>query len=354
MSETFVIASRLRLKKKAVTAWLRDTTTPVTAVQGWADLFAELDPGRGPLTTSIPIAKSVRHVFAEVADEVAASELGGLVAAWNGPARSFLFYQVMIGWQPATVAATLSALASAARHWTPKLPTTALVFAETSGRLSADGALATLSIGKDQAFVAHGVDVSGLVADLAPAEASWLRALDVGLVDAMHEPDLLQPGIRQLAKSPLLAKRKLQVPSFDSAGPWLAAIGSVKLEHGATPTVTRYASFGRFERDIMTWANQVAEFGPECHEELLRLVEVGPWERALIAFWACNVLARSTGDGRFYLTAIDRWRSAPHSSDGWGRGELTDDHIQASRDHKAALVGTSKTGWTFLRLLRSS
>lgn len=52
----------------------------------------------------------------------APDQLGGLVAAWDDGARSFLLYHVMIGLQPEAAAQSLLAIAAAAEAWTQKKP----------------------------------------------------------------------------------------------------------------------------------------------------------------------------------------------------------------------------------------
>ena len=350
MSDTFVVAARLRLKKKSVTAWLRGPLAQSNDIDGWNELVPDRTLGN---VDSPP--KSVRHLFASMADDVATNEVGGLVAAWSGSARSFLFYHVMIGWQPDTVAASLCALAAASEHWTTKKPATALCFAETSGRLRPDAALGTMSIGTNGASAASGVDLDALVADLKPAEALWVGALDTGLVDSLHDPDVLQPAIRQLGKSPLLAKRKREVPQFDDADAWLAAVAAINFEHKANPQyVGHYGSFGQFERDVMKWADQAAKFGADVVPKLLHVIDTAPWYASVTAVWACNVIARSTGDPSHYVAALQRFARGPDSHQGWARGELTDDDIQAGKDHAAALVGSEYEGWTWLRFVREA
>ena len=146
MSDTFVIAARIRLKKKSVTAWLRSPWPDADAIVGLDAPFAggpwAGHAGLAPLPDS---PRSVRHGLAALADAIAADESGCLVCAWNGAARAVLVYHVMIGWQPEAAARTAYALAAASAHWTSKKPARVVVCAETSGRLSAEGRLAVRS-----------------------------------------------------------------------------------------------------------------------------------------------------------------------------------------------------------------
>ncbi len=348
MSETYVVAARLRLKKKAVTAWLRSA---------WPDAKSLRWPKKPALAFGGEAPRSVRHGLAATADQVAESELGGLVAAWDGAARSFLLYHVMIGFQPDAAARSLLAIAAAAPHWTLKKPTHALFFAETGARLCSEGVMAAVEIGVGGArFVSAEPVAPAAVKDLAPAEARWDEALDMGLLDAMHDPAMLQAQIRQVAQYPPLKKRKREVSTFTTAKEWLAAIAAVRVvAHGEkAKKSTEYANWGQFERDIMAYAGQARRFGVKVKPKLKAMLTRSAWEPGVIAFWALNQLSQETNEPTHYLEAITLWRTWSEAHLGWARGEVTGkEEAGATADHKAALAGTRFARRGILALARS-
>lgn len=340
MSDTFIIAARLRLKKKAVTAWLRSPWPTADAIDGLDAPFAggpwAGHAGLAPLPES---PRSVRHGMAALADGIAADESGFLVCAWNGSARAVLVYHVMIGWQPEAAARTAYALAAASAHWTAKTPARVILCAETSGRLSAEGRLAVLTIDADGAAFTPG-PWRGKLADLAPAEALGLEAMDRGALDALHTPHLFQPAIRQVARSKALKKRAPRVPAYETAEDWLAAMGGVRLldrfETSSNPH--HYDSYARFERDVMPWASQVERFGVATAPALAAYLEGSEFAPGILAFWALNRLSIMTGEPFYYLWALERWRRWRHAQQGTVRGEVTEDDGQG--DHTLVLTDT--------------
>lgn len=340
MSETFIIAARLRLKKKSVTAWLRSPWPAADAIDGLDTLFAG-----GPwaehagLTPLAAPARSVRHGLAALADGIAAREQGSLVCAWSGSARAVVVYHVMIGWQPEAVARTAYALAAASAHWTAKKPGRVVLWAETSGRLSPEGRLAVMTIDGDGAAFVSG-PWRGNLTDLAPAEALGLEAMALGAVDALHTPHLFQPAIRQVSRSKALKKRARRVPAYETAEDWLAAMAGVRLLDRAETSSDphHYDRYVRFERDVMPWASQVERFGVATAPALAAYLEGSEFAPGILAFWALNRLSIWTGEPFYYLWALERWRRWRHAGRGTVRGEVTQDDGRG--DHDLVLYDT--------------
>jgi len=347
MSETYIIAARLRLKKKAVTAWLRSPWPEADAIGGLDTAFSGGPwAGQAGLEPLPETPRSVRHGLAALADGIAADESGLLVCAWSGSARAVLVYHVMFGWQPEAVARTAYALAAARAHWTAKTPARVVVCAETSGRLSAEGRLAVLEIDAGGAAFVPG-PWRGKLTELAPAEALGLRAIEVGALDALHTPDLFQPAIRQVARSRALKKRATGVPAYEAAEDWLTAMAGVRLlDHSETSSHPHhYDSYARFERDVMPWASQVERFGVATAPALAALLEGAEFAPGILAFWALNRLSIQTGEPFYYRWALARWRRWEHARQGTVRGEVTEDDGRG--DHELVLTHTPFRGMSW-------
>ena len=108
---------------------------------------------------------------------------------------------------------------------------TFVIAADESGSLVcawSGSARAVLPIDADGAAFVPG-PWRGKLADLAPAEALGLEAMEIGALDALHTPHLFQPAIRELARSKAQKKRAPRVPAYETAEDWLAAMGNVRL-----------------------------------------------------------------------------------------------------------------------------
>jgi len=214
VSDTFVVAARLRLPKKGVTAWLRgplapaaDDATFLGAWQGRAAL---------PLVARKGDAKSVRHHFAARADASAAGG-GGLVLAWDGAARALWLFDVHVGFAEADIAATLRAVAAASDHLTGKRVDHAVLFAETSAQLSADAVLAAAELRPGAAAFVDVVPAEDVLASVAPAQDRFHAALERGIDVAMASPEVLHPQVRQLAKHPALKTKKAAAAALEGS-----------------------------------------------------------------------------------------------------------------------------------------
>ena len=226
MSDSFVIAARLPLAKKKVTAWLRTPWPESLALSAMFEGRA-WDGREGPSWTPKGKAKpkTVRHFFASVADGVCEGH-GGLVLAWDGRAKCVWLHQLSVGFDEARIAGAFIALSAAAPHLAAKKSVDAILTAEPSGRLDADGVLAVMQV--DTGGIRFDADAAPIVKALAPVEERFVAALGEGLDVAMREPTVLHPQVRQLAKSATLTKTTWKVPELGSAEAFLDAVSCVR------------------------------------------------------------------------------------------------------------------------------
>ena len=161
----------------------------------------------------------------------------------------------------------------------------------------------------------------------------------------MHDPAVLQPAIRQLARSRVLNKRKRTVPAFDDIDAWLDGIRALRVGDGL--------SFGGFEKEIPAWSSQATTFGPSAVDPLLALLTEPVWEPGVVALWALNSLARATSDPSPYLQGLEAWSRWSEAHNGWARGELTAALDEARAEHLEALRGTHFEGKAFLTVVRA-
>lgn len=350
MSDSFVVAARLPLAKKKVTAWLRTPWPESLALSAMFEGRA-WDGREGPSWTPKGKAKpkTVRHFFASVADGVCEGH-GGLVLAWDGRAKCVWLHQLSVGFDEARIAGAFIALSAAAPHLAAKKSVDAILTAEPSGRLDADGVLAVMQV--DTSGVRFDADAAPIVKALAPVEERFVAALGEGLDVAMREPTVLHPQVRQLAKSATLKKTTWKVPELESAEAFLDAVSCVRFVPDAVdPAPHHYTSHGAFEKSIARYAVQAPRFGRAIVDSLRELLAGPDFEPGVIAFWSLNRLSVSLADPSIYVDALRRFAEWEHGHQGTVRGEVTAEDVGARADHREALRGTELEGRSIVQAL---
>ncbi len=352
MSDSFVVAARVPLAKKKVTAWLRTPWPASPAMgamfegRGWA--------GRDGLTWTPrgkAVPKTVRHFFASVADGVCEGQ-GGLVLTWDGRAKCVWLHQLSIGLDEVRIAGALTALSAAASHLAAKKSFDVILTAEPSGRLAADGVLAVMHVDGSGARFEPTLDPAPVVATLAPVEERFVAALGAGLDVAMRDPAVLHPQVRQLAKSPTLKKTAWKVPELESAKAFLDAVSRVRFIQGAKdPPPHHFASYGAFEKSIARYAEQAPRFGRAIVEPLREMLAGPEFEPGVVAFWSLNRLAVALEEPALYVDALRRFAEWEHGHQGTVRGEVTAEDVAARADHREALRGSELEGRSIVQAL---
>ena len=190
LSSTYVIAARLRLTKKATTAWLRAAFKAEGVISGRSP---EVEVCSWPAPP-----RQVRHALGGALRRAADHQPEGIICARDGGA--IWVYHMMVGRQPEAIATTLTALALAANFRSTRAVDHALFLEETSARLHPDGVLAVLEIGRGQARFVEGTDVKTVVQTLRPGEAIFFEALRMGFDVAATDARFVHPQVRQAAR----------------------------------------------------------------------------------------------------------------------------------------------------------
>jgi hypothetical protein len=339
MSETFVVAARLSLPKKAVTAYLRDAFPEPGIIANAAEMFAGGSwAGRAALSFDAPTAKTIRHWFGAIADRVAVEEPEGIIVGQESSTQSLFVHHMAIGLDEAALAGTLMALAAASKHRKRKAPDHAVLVAETTGRMAPDSVVAILEIGAGTARFISAAALDRVVADLEPAFARYEQALDRGLAQVLSDPQYLHPQVRLAAKR--VEKARPAAIEFASLEEAVAGIRDVRLvdEEESPDSPFQFPRWGDFERSLMPIAREAARFGPEIAPRLLDVMRDDTWEAGIVAYWTLNQLSLATRDPSYFASAVElwaRWDPAKRQH-GTVRGETTSD--SGILDHHRALA----------------
>lgn len=325
MSDTFIVAARLRLGKKQTTAWLRAAAGDASLIENPSETFLGYDwAGHAPLDLGrAPDAKQVKHRLGARAKRMHAGEPEALLATKRE--RCVWVYHTVNGYQEAAIASTLLAIAAAKDHRIAKAPDHALVLAETSGRLRPEAVLAVLEITRGRARFVDNCDVSAVVESLRPLEALFVEGLHLGLDALATDERFVHPQIRQAAK---ISKARNDPPTFDSLDALLHAARAAKSDN-----------WGSFKRHIQSYAGQAAGFGAAAGERCQELMRDGSWEAGVIAYWGLCEISLRTGDPAHFTAAREVFEGWP--PDKRRRGFVLGDAASLRKQHLARAGGGS-------------
>ncbi len=109
MSDTFIVAAKLRLSKKAVSSGLRSPFPSRDVIPNRDQMFdGWYWNGKSPIGwDQVSTSRLVKHRFARIADFCVDSESESTVAFYNGKKKAVFIYHMMIDYSPASVCETL-------------------------------------------------------------------------------------------------------------------------------------------------------------------------------------------------------------------------------------------------------
>ncbi|MFF0633469.1 hypothetical protein ACFYTS_13305 [Nocardia sp. NPDC004151] len=177
MSDTFVVAARIPMRRAKFERWLE---TPAPGPEAMEHHGAMYDgwfwEGKTPDWRQAEQGVTPREYFADCFDE----DTGGLTYVLRYREAALEAYLMHFGFCESNIYTALVMLAAAGRLSSAVTPSVVLFWAETSGAMFAadsDAWLATLSVGVDGARFAADIDLTETVAQLRTAEASYFDLL---------------------------------------------------------------------------------------------------------------------------------------------------------------------------------
>ncbi|MET9230022.1 hypothetical protein [Lentzea sp. NPDC003310] len=177
MSDSFMVAARIPMTREGFESWLDTPVPDLGRIANPEEMFTGwFWDGRPGDWTTVGADLTPGEFFAErVDDACGGDEECGVVLHRDGALEVYLFH---LGYSEWSIHTALLVLAAAGEFKSDPADGTALFWAETGANLwpaDADGWLAVLSVGKDEARFVGERDLTDVVAALRPAESRFFE-----------------------------------------------------------------------------------------------------------------------------------------------------------------------------------
>lgn len=177
VSDTFVVAARIPMRRAAFVQWLETPAPGPEAIENHAAMYdGWFWDGKTPDWRQAERGLTPREYFTDCFGE----HTGGLTYVLRYREGALEVYLMHFGFCESNIYTALVMLAAAGRQSSEGSPSVVLFWAETSGAMFAadsDAWLATLSVGVDGARFASDLDLTATVAELRVAETSYFDLL---------------------------------------------------------------------------------------------------------------------------------------------------------------------------------